>query len=369
MGCYDDHNTGDDAFVSAFIWGASEYWKCERIHVCSTYLHDIPANKYAVPVYPRKTLFPKHRGLCQIFAGMKCKMALWAGGSLFNNGTDFNKLHTITKLFRMQNIKMAAIGVSIGPFASIQQQEECRRFLTNLAFLGLRDKISLERVKEMTEPCPYELTFDLAPILLDIESSQSAGAEITQTSLPESNTLGVAICNFQEHTGGMKGNINNTIDRLASTLLDLNNTRALSVKIFEFRPDNDGKVMNDKLKSKLNDFVPVQQILYTNNPIDMLEEIRSCDIILAMPLHSAIFSYIAERPFLVFNYHEKCEAFANYIGKQHEDIFNPHDFDTYLLKEQIINKLDIPERSNIMALSEAKAKARRNFDVLQEHFV
>ena len=133
-GFYGFKNAGDDAFVEVSSWGAEKYWKCndnffsgaslpETIHKIKT-----PNIKINAPGFDRITLLKNLKNTDYFIS---------SGGSTFSK-LPIHSNKSLASYYKLinNNLKLGAIGVSIGPFKNSQEEKKVIKYLKGLSFLS-----------------------------------------------------------------------------------------------------------------------------------------------------------------------------------------------------------------------------------------
>lgn len=66
------------------------------------------------------------------------------------------------------NIKVGGIGVSVGPFKSVEDEQAIKNYLKSIDFLALRDQTSFDYLSSLDLPYEPVNAFDLAALLPEI---------------------------------------------------------------------------------------------------------------------------------------------------------------------------------------------------------
>ena len=130
--------------------------------------------------------------------------------------------------------------------------------------------------------------------------------------------LGLSFLALSSHE--KKENIDGALlDAVSGAINELmDEKKNLKTKIFVI---HDGKTnqsgdrdISQELYGRLRDKERVFFEEYSSDPAKVIAGIASCSAFFGMRLHANILSYLAGCPFLLANYHSKCQGFADTIG-------------------------------------------------------
>ena len=305
IGYYGHRNTGDDAFVAVTAWGAQRFLGAQ--HMLATARH-LP-QCYQAPVRPlywseRSRL----RELQDRWAAARSRRIVFGGGSNFHKAQRMEQLGQL--LDRCHPGPHVAVGVSIGPFRDAAAEKACARLLGKLAFVGVRDQVSYERVRELAPQVRVELTFDLAVLL-----AQAAG-QSPQPAPTERRGLGVALCNYERFVHGELEREPRRVAAIAEALRQVYRQDLVDEIVlidFNGHPRYGDAAVHQALAAQL-DGLPVRRLSYCADPAAVLASLSRLRGVLAMRLHAAVFAYCAHTPCAILSYHEKCRAWADLTG-------------------------------------------------------
>jgi polysaccharide pyruvyl transferase WcaK-like protein len=341
-GYYGRKNAGDDAFLIVSAWAARKWLGCDRVWAHA----DSLPQTYGLPIR-RMFMSWQMRGatrlnpLLEAWRTRGADSILFGGGSIFHS-TDLCKSYA-RALDRAGKGPHVAAGVSIGPFRDAGAEAACGRVLERLAFVGVRDRQSLERGRKAAPKARVELTFDLAPLLFE-----ATGAAV---ETGERRGLGVALCGFArpEDRVGEPARVEAVARALGGAdevvLIDLN-----------AEPDTDARV-HEALREKVR--VPVRHLRYAEDPLAVARAIAGVRGLIAMRLHAAVFAFLVRTPTLLLGYHEKCAAWAEMIGLDRSMIFDASAIDADALARAVTRLPESPAPT--LDPAEAIARARGNF--------
>lgn len=311
-GFYGFKNAGDDAFVEVASWGARKYWRCRNNVFLGA---DLPLVKNAIN---QKQYSPRIKGfdrLNLVSHLTKSDYLISAGGSTFGElPSHSNK--AVSKLFKSikPNLKLGAIGVSVGPFKTVQNEKDVIKYLQSLEFLALRDTRSFDYACSLNLPYQPINAFDLAALLPLVYEENKIPNKNTSVK-----TVGLSICNYESYTGGdlSKEQKRNTYFR--QLVEQIAQKTDVNFKLFIINGNaktGDREVSKELMKNI--DKNRIEIIPYLGNVEKTWEEIANCDLMISTRLHASIFACYAQVPFMLLEYHKKCSDFLNDVGQNNK---------------------------------------------------
>ncbi|MDY0271262.1 MAG: polysaccharide pyruvyl transferase family protein [Advenella sp.] len=354
-GFYGQKNTGDDAFIEVSSWGADRYWK-KNENIFLSKKENLPLVQTNIKGYP--LTLPKSYHIQNKLLLDNTQYLISAGGStLHSKMTEKNiKAMAVKHKKNGKKIKIGGIGVSIGPFKTNDDEKAIFNYLKNLDFLAVRDQASYDIVSQLDLPYKPINAFDLAALLPKVYSTNT---HITQKK--EKKIIGISVCPFESISDPK--NIANEIKRnkmLCQLLQAIDNEENIHFKFFII---NGHKKIGDYSLtkniihlSKLNSF---EIIPYQKETRLMWNEIKSCNFIISTRLHAAIFACFADIPFMLNEYHRKCEDFLETIG--YEESYRLYNSE-YSIKEKSQIILEILNNKNYI-IPHAKDLAIKNAEL------
>jgi len=166
-GFYGMKNTGDDCFCKVAEWGAQHYWGADTSYFFSKKIPKLSNNaKPIMKTLPYRLQFINELLLDRHFK--KNKHLVYSGGSIFH-GKDWWEMEYANKNFEKYDLKIGAIGVSVGPFDSVAHEKKVIEFMKRMSFLCVRDLKSYELVQSYNLDLPCTHAFDLAGLLPKVD--------------------------------------------------------------------------------------------------------------------------------------------------------------------------------------------------------
>jgi len=313
-GYYGMNNYGDDLFVLASVYGANKYWGVSP-EIIGSKVKGINADfkvTKSEKLYSGGGILNKlFRMQVMLAAFIKNDNIILAGGSTISSDTSIRMRRFQSQLMDLGLAKMSAIGVSIGPFSTKKDFNKAKKLLNKFEYISVRDQKSYDTLKEMKILTPFILGRDIAGVipLLSIEKKTANTPKI----------LGVSICNYESFTGGSLEQENERNQAIISAIkrIGVENKNSIIVKVCVLNTHSelgDITVSNELLKELEKHGINNQVVIYGEDPLQMWEEIVTCDVFFSVRLHGAITAYLGEVPFALVEYHEKCTSFLNDIG-------------------------------------------------------
>lgn len=308
-GYYGQLNTGDDAFLEVSSWGAEKYWNKTNI-IFLAKNENLPKVLRSIRGYP--VSMPRTTAIQNKILISSTDYLISAGGSIL-----CSKFHTrdiknfaLEEKKKGKKIKLGAIGVSIGPFKTIEDEKAIVNYLKNLDFLSVRDQASYDFLKSLNLKYEPVNAFDLAALLPEIYGiKRKPYLEIGK------KVIGISVCPVESISGANIRFENKRNDRTIELLKLLDKNKNIHFKFFVI---NGHKVVGDhKLTEEvINRVSPssYELINYNKNTKFIWDEISSCDFVISTRLHAAIFACFSNTPFMLNEYHKKCSDFLDNVG-------------------------------------------------------
>lgn len=357
-GYYGKLNTGDDAFVEVSSWAAKNIWKKDKYRFL-TVTEKLPDTINQAKGYwfslPKTYRFQTNLLMKQ------ASHFISAGGSTFHSALSPRSVRNIavgTKQNWNKELKIGAVGVSLGPFRNLQDERAVISYLKGLDFLALRDRISYDFACSLSLPYEPVEAFDMAAILPDIY-----GEDVVINADKRVNPIvGVSLCRYESYL--QNGNISNEQRRnsqLEGLIKELN-TNGVKFRFFVFNGHHKVGDREITLQTiKRCNVANYEIVEYTKKTKEMYSSIQDCDFVLSTRLHAAIFACFAKVPFMLVEYHRKCTDFLNDMGVANEYKLNDADFESKQIADTINGILFERNYQEPLNLSEMQRRAYRNF--------
>ena len=359
LGYYGMRNQGDNALMHAAYWGVEHFLSAQRINIST------PSPIDSLQIHNDATLvteqrFRGHNRILHYLHGLQSKQIVIGGGSVFHSAQDIDIKRHLNALCQQHQTR--AVGVSLGPFANIEAEKACQKFLNTASFVGVRDMQSLQIANDIAPTANVKLTFDLAPLLLKSEHFQTVNTKAIRN--------GIAVClNPVERLKGDIKTENARLDTIAAALIELYRQTAEPVVFIDF---NGHETFGDAavhlhVMNKLFGKVPFEYYAYHDNPFSTLEILASVKGCLAMRLHASVFSYLVETPFLSLNYHKKCQGWCDQVGQTAELTMTLEQIEVDQLTKQLVrlisHQCDVPALNRRDAVTLALSNWSDEYDI------
>jgi polysaccharide pyruvyl transferase WcaK-like protein len=269
VGYYGMKNSGDDALLMASVMGAKNELKMNKLLVSCAHESLFLGRDVTLNLIHQTPKYKGQNRLKHYQAAMNSRRIIFGGGSVFHTAQDIEVKRHMMKLSGGE--RCLAVGVSLGPFVDAAAREECKKFLHECHFIGVRDKQSLELAQQLVPNANVKLTFDLAPlVMLDPSYSshrqQDKGVLINVCPIPK--TAQGSVDRYQQESLLVK--MQQLIERvwqetqMPITLVSLNGH-------LEFGDDT----LCQQLLARCDDSIAVSYLPYHSNPLRMIEQIRN----------------------------------------------------------------------------------------------
>ena len=256
-------------------------------------------------------------------------------------------------------IKIGGIGVSIGPFKTTKDEIAVHEYLKSMDFLSLRDEYSYQYTSSLQLPYKPVNAFDLAALLPEVYSFEKS-----EVNLPsdKKKVVGISVCPYEsivkldiEYEKSRNNNIVEIIKEL---------DRQEDIH-FKFYIINGNERVGDKTLTyeTINGATPksFEVIDYNINTQMTWMSIAECDFIVSTRLHAAIFACFAEVPFMLNEYHRKCEDFLDNVGYEESYRLYNNKYDVKEKASQIISILQDNNYKKPLYVADMKSRAKLNF--------
>jgi polysaccharide pyruvyl transferase WcaK-like protein len=245
-----------------------------------------------------------------VTSALACRHVVQFGGSTLQRLTPTRAI--LMKMARAHSIQLSAVGVSIGPFATVEAARDVQRFLATCTEVVVRDHRSLEAANELG----LQATLGFDPAVLLPGLVERTGALASTSARP---TIGVSIsaAGLNEHPDDSERGPRFT--RLASLLKNAQLETGALIRLINMQSNC---VAGDDratawLAARLDATGPVEVHTHRGDVVSTLEAIRGCTAVIGVRLHSCILAYSVGVPFVLVDYHSKCGDFLETIGAPH----------------------------------------------------
>jgi polysaccharide pyruvyl transferase WcaK-like protein len=292
FGFYGRHNFGDDLFgyllqsiaartpgIQPLIVGASPAQEL-------THLFHLPI---ARALWTRRgPMGAAARSVTYVAAVLRARAAVFGGGSLFGANASLPFARLIVNTGRRFNRPVAALGVSVGPFSTMERRHAFANLLRAMPSIAVRDEASVLAVADATGSAPLNLK-DLAFALPAIYTPKRKP--------DEARTLVVSI------------HLRQYIDAVLAILATVDSQRLVDHVLFVSLDDESVAVTGDiaRLFSPVN--VSVSRFQYGSSITEVVDLLAGATCVVTSKLHGAIVSFVYDVPVMLFCYQAKCAEF------------------------------------------------------------
>lgn len=365
-GYYGMSNYGDDIFAVVSLLGAKRYWQGSSVRLLCPPVEQLNG-QFEYPSFLPSELFARHsllgtalRATTQVVGAFKASHLIFAGGSVFSSGA--LSVRDLVVLSRGRRADYSAIGVSVGPFSSVADEERVKEKLKMLSYISLRDRVSYERAMSYDLPGKVVEGADLAGTLPLLRSKETAKRSKVEGELLRGRPvrIGFSPCFILGREKDAEMFCNLFVEAVASLSKEI----ALQVDVFCL---NQHYKVGDVMLSQYVDNVLRKRgvvsrlLLYKDfGVLNTWDKISQMDAYVGARMHGAVTAYLTGVPFLLFEYHEKCTEFLDYIGKNDSERLKSSDIDKSDFLEMFRRVLHGGEACS-MPVDKFSALSERNF--------
>ena len=315
-------NYGDDLFSMAAFLGSQKYWSRHDPWLLCDPIPGLDASYSVLPLIPKgglasdgmKGKFFRLSNL--IWSSIHLDKIVYAGGSLFGTASSGSR-DTLLYLKRGRKDCFSAIGISVGPFADSLSEKKIIDTLKRFSYISARDSTSYDRLVSYNLDSKVVQASDLAGVLpsLVLHNAISSTLKDEVSKGDHIFQIGFSPC----YLPGSDEKAKYYCDEFISFASRISSEKFLHVTVICL---NQHPIIGDvalckyvfnKLTSRGIDcsfrLYQEEGILETWNLISKLNAYYS------VRLHGAVTAYLSGTPFLLFEYHEKCTKFLDFIGK------------------------------------------------------
>lgn len=311
-GYYGQKNTGDDAFVEVASWGAEEYWnkKNNRFLAIESNLPKVLNPIKGYPFEIKRTYSAQAKFLLK-----NTDAFVYAGGSTIHSKLSERNIRNkaVQRKINDPKFKFGAIGVSIGPFKTLEDEKAVKSYLRQMDFLAVRDQTSFDFANSV-EGLSFKPVnaFDLAALLPEIYKYERVN------NFSGKKIIGISVCPYESLQNGMDIKLEHKRNQMLIDLLrGIDEKENVFFRFFVFNGHD-----------RMGDLKLTKEIIARSNPRNFeiyhynketkktWKAISACDFVLSTRLHAAIFACFANVPFLLNEYHRKCGDFLDNVGYQ-----------------------------------------------------
>ena len=317
-GYYGMTNFGDDLFGALCAKAARAYWN-STARIVGPQIRGVGA-RYTMPAWFPQRTYGAHNVLGQgsrllslVRALASSDLLVYGGGSTVT-GRDSYRPALLSWARDRAHIELAAVGISIGPFADEKTTASAAEFLRRFTYVSVRDARSYELATSMDLPTTLHRGRDLAGLLPLLAAPVGDGAAVSATR----ERLGVSLCNYPAKTDYDAPEREHLLGELCDAITDVAQQRALRVELFSLcnHPQAGDQILTERFARRLRQrgLEPELHSYGGEDPVGMAHRIGSCHAFVSARLHGAIVAYVLGVPLATIEYHAKCRDFAADIG-------------------------------------------------------
>ncbi len=320
-GYYGMRNFGDDLFGVLCATASRLYWNAEPTLVGPS-LADLEGSS----TWPRRLPLDLYGGAG---AAGKCSRLLsfvrgvhgndvlvMGGGSVITARESFRKPMMLWAN-RRRGLQLAALGVSIGPFADPADEAVVAEYARHFSYLSVRDRRSYELALALGLDGVTHHGRDLAGLLSLLIPTGSARVGMRAHHGGPLH-IGIAPCRYTPRPDHPAPTMDAWQDAMIESLAAIALRSPLQVEVFSLNghPRHGDQALAEDIQSRLRDRgIDAELRLYRgHDPLATVRDIGRCDAFISARLHGAIVAYLCGVPFTIIDYHPKCRDFADDIG-------------------------------------------------------
>lgn len=311
-GYYGMSNFGDDLFGALCATAAREFWGAEPCLVGPA-IPGVDARTtmprwYPASLYGAAGAIGKGGRLYSFLRGVGGNDVLaMGGGSVINARESFRK--PLMLRAQRRGLKLAAVGVSIGPFPDAASEDAAAAFARRFDYLSVRDRRSYEWAVRMGLGDKAHAGRDLAGLLPPPAARRDDRGDAL--------VVGIAPCRYDPKNYPAPA-IEAWQSALVEALARMAASRPVRADVFSLNEHaaHGDRALADALRQRLAERgIEAQRIGYRGRgPDEIVGAIARCDAMVSARLHGAIVAYMQEIPFAIVDYHPKCRDFAQDVG-------------------------------------------------------
>lgn len=230
---------------------------------------------------------------------------VFGGGSIFHSLNSISWKLSIAKAAERLNKSVGAVGVSFGPFPTLEAEALCRKLVRKMEFICVRDRQSYDFVQECNTSALVACSTDLGLLAPTYISGINLSGH-----REEGRVLGVTLRAMSRSSGDY-------LLRIAKAITALRTERGFNeIRLIDFCADplRGDDSIHEKLRRQLGLDLKVTHFRYDGDPLRTLQMVSECSAYVGMRLHSQLFSLLAGVPFVAIPYHRKSTDILGDIG-------------------------------------------------------
>ncbi|WP_084166483.1 polysaccharide pyruvyl transferase family protein [Stutzerimonas azotifigens] len=339
-GYYGMGNFGDDLFGVTVAGASAHYWTDFNVRLLCPRLDGIE-NDFFIPGWFPKTVYSS-----QSYAGKLSRLGflmrslkeaekyVFAGGSVFSSMPSGLRDFVVSR--HSEQLAISAVGVSLGPFDSMESEKKIRTMLRSFEYISLRDKVSYEIAESFNLDARVVLAGDLAGVMKTIYPlPPTAAFKLTS----DKKIIGFSPC-FLDRRPELARHY---CDAFISAVKAASTTMQMKVIVLNlnYHPTLGDNSLCNYAMSELNSFaIECEMICYSSmGVLGTWNLISTFDAYISVRLHGAISAFLLNVPFCLFEYHPKCTDFLYEIGAPDIARLAPEKGDDFGLTDALANIL------------------------------
>ena len=299
-GYYGFGNSGDEAILKSIVRDFREIDPDIQI----TALSNNPAKtsaEYGINAVNRLNI----KSIAQAIGG--CDLLLSGGGSLLQDVTSTRSLLYYLSIIRiglLYNKKIMLYANGIGPISSGTNMKRVKKVIDNVDLITLREEDSLKQLNSMGVQKP-KVMVTADPVLTTMPAGkETIDAIFKKEGLPlDSNYIGINI---------RKWKLSRDLEVQLAASLEYIYKKYNLLPVFIPMYQSDTEVMI-KTAEKMN--VPYRVLSKTYAPEELIGIMGHMELVIAMRLHTLIYSSITATPMVGLIYDPKIKGYLDYIGQ------------------------------------------------------
>jgi polysaccharide pyruvyl transferase WcaK-like protein len=347
IGYYGMENVGDNAFCVVLNWALSHYWGSDKPIFAAPPMVDLPADQTGLDPKWYRSRSPRDRAgwvLNKANLLRESSMVVFGGGSVFRAMGPLSEKRLFALHSSISGHPVAALGVSVGPFLSASQGRRLAQVLRRIEYISVRDQASARLLADIDYPARLVQAGDLAGLLPEALGDSLDEVRRSENLRPR---LGVTLLGVDYEAGTAE--FEQREQALISGIRMLAEKEPLDVTIFVFNThaEHGDTESSKRLHAAIADLCEVRVVTPRDGVAATWAEMKRCDFGLHMRLHGAIFSFMADVPFLLVPYQRKCDDFLDEIGQPQTFRFSGVPQAAEAVFQKLANVLETGERPRV----------------------
>lgn len=343
VGFHGKRNLGDDLFLAILANWLGRDLQVDEVTVSAVgeQLPRVGTSPLLKGYWPARRLLPREDKLRLFVAALNADMLIFGAGSIFTIDA-FRWLHATVKALRRlrgRSLKLAAIGVSIGPFRSESDREFCFKTLALFDVILVRDGISAELLAGRAEAPRVIPSLDLA-----LSAAHWFPRAFEENAHPprSAKVLGVVLNDYDFLFN--RGDRTRDVERgrrIAAVLRQVRDgVPGLQIRLLEACGDGlyGDAPFNQRLMQELGPD-GVEVIPYNNDPVGYLRFVAGCDVVLASRMHGGLLAKLCGIPVVQLSYAQKIDELYRALDFSRDYLHSYDGFDAAELGRQLIRLL------------------------------